>query len=178
MRASRARQRGGLVRVVPHAKVERDVRAPDEVCLVPKLLQQDRHTSQRHARRRSASQLPPVPLELQHVDRAATERACGAGEDVDVDDDGRASFEDKPQRPTPVGGQSIWNLFSPVKEETPAPEKRRDSAMSLATPNNDDMSLASPEKPVAARHVADGVGINLRGPPRHRGAAVTGTKSG
>ena len=29
-----------------------------------------------------------------------------------------------------------------------------------ATPNNDDMSLASPEKPVAARHVADGVGIN------------------
>ena len=86
------------------------------------------------------------------------------GEDVDVDDDGRASFEDKPQRPTPVGGQSIWNLFSPVKEEsqTPAAEKRRDSAMSLATPANDDMSLASPEKPVAARHVSDGAGINLR----------------
>jgi len=27
--------------------------------------------------------------------------------------------------------------------------------MSLATPNNDDMSLASPEKPVAARHVSE-----------------------
>ncbi len=78
------------------------------------------------------------------------------GEDVDVDDDGA---DDKPQRPTPVGGQSIWNLFSPVKEETPA-EKRRDSAMSMATPANDDMSLASPEKPVAARHVADGVESN------------------
>ena len=34
--------------------------------------------------------------------------------------------------------------------------------MSLATPANDDMSLASPEKPVAARHVSDGAGINLR----------------
>ena len=78
------------------------------------------------------------------------------GEDVDVDDDG----VNEPQRPTPVGGQSIWNLFSPVKEETPAPEKRRDSAMSLATPNNDDMSLASPEKPVAARHVSDGAEID------------------
>ena len=78
------------------------------------------------------------------------------GEDVDVGDDGRASFDGgakEPQRPTPVSGQSIWNLFSPVKE-TPA-EKRRDSAMSLATPNNDDMSLASPEKPVAARHVSE-----------------------
>ncbi|CAH0375556.1 unnamed protein product, partial [Pelagomonas calceolata] len=73
------------------------------------------------------------------------------GEDVDVDDDG----VNEPQRPTPVGGQSIWNLFSPVKEETPA-EKRRDSAMSMATPANDDMSLASPDnKPVAARHVSE-----------------------
>ena len=35
--------------------------------------------------------------------------------------------------------------------------------MSLATPANDDMSLASPDnKPVAARHVSDGAGINLR----------------
>ena len=76
------------------------------------------------------------------------------GEDVDVDDDGN----DEPVRPTPVGGQSIWNLFSPVKE-TPV-EKRRDSAMSMATPANDDMSLASPDQPVAARHVADGVESN------------------
>ena len=81
------------------------------------------------------------------------------GEDVDVDDDG----VNEPQRPTPVGGQSIWNLFSPVKEETPA-EKRRDSAMSMATPANDDMSLASPDQPVAARHVSDGVESNLREP--------------
>ena len=47
----------------------------------------------------------------------------------------------------------IRDSFSPV-QETPA-EKRRDSAMSMATPANDDMSLASPEKPVAARHVSE-----------------------
>ena len=106
------------------------------------------------------------------------------GEDVDVDDDGRASFDDKPQRPTPVGGQSIWNLFSPVKEETPAPEKRRDSAMSLATPcveinqcvgctrqfftksflSHDAAVLApsSDEEPASPRHRAGGASMAWR----------------
>jgi hypothetical protein len=63
-------------------------------------------------------------------------------------DDGE---ERSPQRPSNVGGNSLWNLFSPAKEETPAEKGRRDSAMSLATPGDDSMSLASP----AARHVSE-----------------------
>ena len=81
----RARQLCRLVRLVPVASSQRHIRPADEVHVIPKALEQQRHPPQRHARRHGLPQLSAVPLELEHVDGALAQRTRGTGEDVHIE---------------------------------------------------------------------------------------------